>query len=86
MLSRTDGSEMQTIYQSDTSSGVQPEWSPDSRQIAFTDNGPLGIVTLKIDEVTAGAQPCSSNQIANRVKSPGKFPVAPAKPLLVGTR
>ena len=82
MLSRTNGSEMQMIYQSDTSSGVQPEWSPDSRQIAFTDNGPLGIVTLKISEVTAAARPCSPSQIASGVKTTGKFPVAHSQTLV----
>jgi len=53
MLSRTDGSDMRILYQSDSISGGQVEWSPDSRQIAFTDNGPLGICTINLDQVIA---------------------------------
>jgi|GEM_PF-3383036 len=84
MLSRTDGSDMQVIYQSETSSGVEPEWSPDSRQIAFTDNGPLGIVTLKLDEAIAKTPPCSSGKVAGHFKGQGKFPVARPQTLVAG--
>ncbi len=84
MLSRTDGSAMQTIYQSDSQSGIEPEWSPDSRQIAFTDNGPLGIVTLKLDTIIARVLACSPSKIARRSETPGKFPVAHLQTLLAG--
>lgn len=84
MLSRTDGSEMQVIYQSDTISGVEPQWSPDSRQIAFTDNGPLGIITLKIDSLIAQAQSCSPGKAVARALPPGKFPVSRPGSLLTG--
>lgn len=86
MLSRTDGSEMRVLYQSDTSSGVEPEWSPDSRQIAFTDNGPLGIVTVKVDDLIARAPTCSPDRTAARVNSPGRFPVARLQARLMGKR
>ena len=84
MLSRTDGSEMQELYQSDTLSGVEPQWSPDSRQIAFTDNGPLGIVTLKMDQFMSQEPSCSPGKAVARVLPPGKFPVSHPGTLLAG--
>ncbi len=50
MLSRTDGTDMRILYQSDSTSGGAAEWSPDSRQIAF-DNGLLGICTINLDQI-----------------------------------
>ncbi len=81
MLSRTDGSGMQEIYQSDTNQGVEPQWSPDSRQIAF-DTATMGIITLKIDPVIAQSPSCSPGKAVARVLPPGKFPVAPVSRLL----
>ena len=75
MLSRPDGSDMREIYQGDTSSGGQVEWSPDSRQIAFTDNGPLGLVTMKL-EVAAAA----------RLLTKGPFSTAAPRTLLARRR
>ena len=85
MLSRTDGSDMQIIYQSDSTSVIEPEWSPDSRQIAFStnvNNGPFGIVTLDLDKLISLAGNCSPNKIAARFKMTGKFPVGHSPMLL----
>ena len=83
MLSRTDGSEMQLIYQSDNGLSGDTEWSPDSRQIAFNTYGSKGICTVNLDQIIAGN--CTKNSDYQRkaasIFGRGSFPISRLKPL-----
>ncbi len=83
MLSRTDGSEMQPIYQSDNGLSGDIEWSPDSRQIAFNTYGPEKLCTVNLGQIIAGN--CTkNNDYQHKVASifgRGRFPVSNLKPL-----